>query len=62
MVMAALLGMINGRSDGVCAQMGVMCMLDNRGCEGDPPAEEEYAVEPNEVAVMRPSQMSLSTI
>ena len=29
---------------------------------GEPPADEEYAVEPNEVAVIKPSQMSLSTI
>ena len=42
--------------------MGVTCKARRRGCEGLPPADEEYAVLPKEVATMTPSQISRSTI
>ena len=62
MLTFALSGIIKGRSLGVWAQIGVMCIPDRRGWEGEPPAEAEYAVEPSAEATISPSQTSFSTM
>ena len=35
-----------------------MWVPGSKGCAGAPPADAEYAVEPSDVAVMRPSQIN----
>ena len=55
-------GTRNDRRRGECGQIGVTCKAWSNGWEGLPPAEDEYAVLPSEVAMMTPSQISFSTI
>ena len=58
----AFCGTRNDRSLGECGQIGVTCRDCKRGWAGLPPAEEEYAVLPSEVAMMTPSQINFSTM
>uniref|UniRef100_K3WHE0 Uncharacterized protein n=1 Tax=Globisporangium ultimum (strain ATCC 200006 / CBS 805.95 / DAOM BR144) TaxID=431595 RepID=K3WHE0_GLOUD len=45
----------SGRNDNVCGQMGVNSIVGTDGCVMEPPADNEYAVEPVGVAMMIPS-------
>lgn len=62
MDIVAFCGTRKERSLGEWGQMGVTWSACSRGCEGLPPAEEEYAVLPSEVATITPSQINFSTI
>ena len=48
-------GIIIGRKESECGQIGVISMQGTVGCTMDPPADTEYAVDPVGVAMMRPS-------
>ena len=48
-------GMMMGRNESECGQIGVISMQGTVGCTIEPPADTEYAVEPVGVAMMSPS-------
>ena len=52
-------GTTSGRNDSECGAMGVSSVLGTLGATMGPPALSEYAVDPDGVAMIRPSACSV---